>query len=61
MSNPYNAKEMIEAINSCLSADLLKLSEWEEQFFIDIEEKVNNGASLSVKQLAKLESIYDRT
>lgn len=52
---------MLEAINTCLKHDQLKLSEWEEQFVIDIEEKVGKGYQLSVKQLAKLEAIYDRT
>lgn len=52
---------MIEAINTCLKHKVLSLSEWEEQFFIDIEEKVGKGYSLSEKQLKKLETIYDRT
>lgn len=56
-----SAADMIEAINSCLKADVLTLSEWEESFFISIEEQVNKGRSLSEKQLSKLEVIYNRT
>lgn len=55
-------KEMLEAIETCVKLDEdFELSEWEEKFVIDVGERVTRGQGLSVKQLERLESIYDRT
>lgn len=55
-------KDMIESIETCVKLDEdFELSEWEEQFVIDIGEKLKKGITLSEKQLERLESIYDRT
>lgn len=55
--------DMIEAINTCARLDdEFELSEWEEKFLIDIQDKVVKGDySLSPRQVVRLESIYDRT
>ena len=56
------AREMVGAINDCLKLDEdFELSEWEENFFINIEERVKKNQTLSPKQLERLESIYERT
>lgn len=55
-------KDMLEAINTCIRLDEdFELSEWEEDFVINIEERLAKGQSLSEKQTKILESIYDRT
>jgi len=57
-----NPKDMLEAINTCIRLDEdFELSEWEEDFVIDIEYRLAKGQSLSEKQLKSLEGIYDRT
>lgn len=54
--------EMVEAIETCLKLDDdFELTEWEENFVIDIGDKLKKGFSLSVKQIERLESIYDKT
>jgi hypothetical protein len=54
--------DMLEAINTCARLDdEFELSEWEENFIIDIEGKSHKGEALSPRQIARLESIYDRT
>lgn len=54
--------DMIEAINTCLKLDEdFELSEWEENFVINIEEQLKKGRKLTEKQIERLESIYDRT
>jgi len=55
-------QEMIEAIETCTRLDdEFQLSDWEEKFVIDIGDKLKSGQTLSVKQLNRLEVIYDRT
>ena len=55
-------KEMLEAINTCIRLDdEFRLSEWEENFIIDMEKLVEKGVALSPQRRARLESIYDRT
>jgi len=54
--------DMIGAINDCLRLDEdFELDEWEEDFVINIEERLQRGQNLTAKQLKKLESIYNRT
>jgi hypothetical protein len=61
MANP-TAKDMLEAINTCLKLDEdFELTEWEENFVISVEDRVKKGQTLSEKQLTALETIYDRT
>jgi|WetSurMetagenome_2_1015567.scaffolds.fasta_scaffold1120149_2 hypothetical protein len=59
---PTTARDMLEAIDSCVRADdEFELSEWEEKFVIDLHAKVRNGVTLTPRQVERLESIYDRT
>jgi len=56
------SKEMFEAIEMCLKLDEeFELSEWEENFIINIGGLIKKERTLSVKQVERLESIYDRT
>jgi hypothetical protein len=50
-----DAKEMIKEIN-ILSGFL---SEWEEGFMVSIEQRVSSGIQLTVKQMQKLQDIYE--
>jgi len=55
-------KDMVEAIETCIRLDAdFELDEWEENFFTSVQEKVQKDYTLSEKQLASLEKIYDRT
>jgi hypothetical protein len=55
-------QEMMEAINDCVRLDEeFELTEWEENFIINIEERLGKGWTLTPKQIERLESIYDRT
>lgn len=56
--------EQIEAIETCLKHEQMELSEWEETFFISIQEQQKRQGKhlqLSPKQLEKLEQLYDKT
>jgi len=55
-------QDMIEAINTCIKLDdNFELTEWEEEFVINIEERLEEGKSLTAKQMKSLQGIYDRT
>lgn len=56
-------QDMIEAINTAARLDdEFELTEWEENFLIDIQAKLAEpGVKLSPLQVGRLESIYDRT
>ena len=57
-----SAKDMVEAIETCVRLDdEFELDEWEETFFISVRDKALAGLSLTPRQLASLEKIYDRT
>lgn len=55
-------KDMVEAIETCIRLDSdFELDEWEEGFFTSVQDKVQKDYTLTEKQLASLEKIYDRT
>lgn len=57
-----SAKDMVEAIDTCIRLDDdFELDEWEENFYINIREKVLAGQIMSTNRMASLEKIYDRT
>lgn len=54
--------DMLEAIETCVRLDEdFELSEWEENFVIDIGDRLKKGIALSDRQSERLASIYDRT
>jgi hypothetical protein len=54
--------DMLEAIETCIKLDEdFSLSEWEEKFVIDVGDRIRKGLTLSEKQLAILEQLYDKT
>jgi hypothetical protein len=53
---------MLEAIGSCVRLDEdFDLDEWQQEFVISIEEQLKRSGSITEKQYAKLEEIYDKT
>lgn len=58
-------QEMLEAIETATSIASrnggLKLNEWEEGFVNSVTEQLDNGKSLSEKQVEKLTDIWDKT
>lgn len=49
---------MYEQWIACIMDEGTDLSEWEENFVADIEERLHNGGALSIKQAEILERIY---
>ena len=55
-----SANELAERIDTCMT-DAPTLSEWEVQFLDSISSQLRKYGSLSEKQTAKMNSIYQRT
>lgn len=48
-----------ETLINDLLARFAKLTEWEQQFVTDLQERIERGRTLSERQRAKLESIWE--
>ena len=58
-------EDMLDAIDSAVRVPVrtggMRLDEWETSFVESVREQVHRGRTLSTKQLAKLEDIWDKT
>lgn len=62
MSSP-SVEDMIDAIDTCVRHDAFEtpIDEWEENFFIDMQERKKKNLPFTPNMIKKLKQIYDKT